>query len=53
MGPGVTWQDGGVVLIVGVAACYLVRKFLLPAKAKSATTTFVSIQQLKSKSKKT
>jgi len=48
----VTWQDGGVILIVGAAVYYLVRKFLLPAKAKSKPATFISIQQLKSKSKK-
>jgi len=47
----VTWQDGGVILIVGAAAYYLVRKFLLPAKTRSKPVAFVSIQQLKSKSK--
>ena len=47
-----TWQDGGVILIVGAAVYYLVRKFLLPAKPKAKPATFVSIQQLKSKSKK-
>ena len=47
-----SWQDGGVILIVGAAAYYLVRKFLLPAKAKAKPASFVSIQQLKSKSKK-
>jgi hypothetical protein len=48
----VTWQDGGVILIVGAAAYYLVRKFLLPPKAKSKPVAFISIQQLKSKSKR-
>ena len=47
-----TWQDGGVIVIVGAAVYYLVRKFLLPAKAKAKAVTFVSIQQLKSNSKK-
>lgn len=47
-----TWQDGGVILIVGAAVYYLIRKFLLPAKPKARPATFVSIQQLKSKSKK-
>ena len=47
-----TWQDGGVILIVGSAVYYLVRKFLLPAKAKPKPATFISIEQLKSKSKK-
>lgn len=47
-----TWQDGGVILIVGAAVYYLIRKFLLPAKPKAGPATFVSIQQLKSKSKK-
>ena len=47
-----TWQDGGVVLIVGAAVYYLVRKFLLPAKTKPKPATFISIEQLKSKSKK-
>jgi hypothetical protein len=47
----VTGQDGGVILIVGAAAYYLVRKFLLPPKAKSQPVAFVSIQQLKAKSR--
>jgi hypothetical protein len=48
----VTWQDGGVILIVGAAVYYLVRKFLLPAKPKPKPAAFISIQQIKSKSKK-
>jgi len=48
----VTWQDGGVILVVGAAVYYLARKFLLPAKAKAKPATFISIHQLKSKSKK-
>jgi hypothetical protein len=47
----VTWQDAGVVLIVGTAVAYVVRKFLLPAKPRSKAATFISIQQLKSRSK--
>jgi hypothetical protein len=52
MGSVVTWQDVGVILVVGAAVYYLVRKFLLPAKAKSKPVAFISIEQLKSKSKK-
>jgi hypothetical protein len=48
----VTWQDAGVILIVGGAVYYLARKFLLPVKAKAKPATFISIQQLKSKGKK-
>ena len=47
-----SWQDGGVIVVVGGAIYYLVRKFLLPAKAKARPATFIPIQQLKSKSKK-
>lgn len=52
MGPVVSWQDGGVVLVVGAAIYYLARKFFFPAKAKAKPVSFISIQQLKSKSKK-
>lgn len=47
-----TWQDGGVVLIVGAAVYYLVRKLLWPRKPKAEPVAFVSIRQLKAKSKK-
>ena len=47
-----TWQDGGVILIVGAAVYYLARKFLFPAKAKAKPAAFIPIHQLKSKSKK-
>ena len=47
-----TWQDGGVLLIVGAALYYVVRKFVLPKKPKGSAATFVSIQQLKSKPKR-
>lgn len=50
MGPAVTWQDAGVILIVGAAVAYVVRKFLLPAKPRPQAATFVSLQQLKSQS---
>jgi hypothetical protein len=52
MGTAVTWQDGGVIVVVAGAVYYLVRKFLLPAKPRAKPATFISIQQLKSKSKK-
>ena len=52
MGLVVTWQDGGVILIVAAAIAYIVRKFVLPRKPKGSAATFVSIQQLKSKPKK-
>jgi hypothetical protein len=48
----VTWQDAGVVLIVGGAIAYIVRKFILPRKPKGGATTFISIQQIKSKPKR-
>lgn len=47
-----TWQDAGVVLIVGGAIAYVVRKFLLPPKPKSKAATFIPIQQIKSKPKR-
>jgi hypothetical protein len=47
----VTWQDAGVILIVGAAVAYVVRKFLLPAKPRSKPATFISVQQLKSRPK--
>jgi hypothetical protein len=52
MGSVVTWQDGGVILIVGAALFYIVRKFVLPRKPKGTAATFISIQQLKSKPKR-
>lgn len=45
-----TWQDVGVVLIVGAAVAYVVRKFLLPARPRAKAATFVSVQQLRSQS---
>lgn len=48
MGIVVTWQDGGVVLIVGGALAYVIRKFMPRKKKAGAATTFISIQQLKS-----
>jgi len=45
----VTWQDAGVVLIVGAAVAYVIRKFLLPARPAAKSATFVSIQQLKTR----
>jgi hypothetical protein len=47
----VTWQDAGVILIVGAAVAYVVRKFLLPAKPRSKPAAFISVQQLKSRPK--
>ncbi len=52
MGIVVTWQDIGVVLIVGSAIAYVVRKFLWPRRAAAKPVTFVSIQQIKSQSKR-
>jgi hypothetical protein len=51
MGAVVTWQDGGVALIVAAAVAYVVRKFLLPPKPAAKPVAFISLQQLKSKSK--
>lgn len=45
-----TWQDAGVILIVGAAVAYVARKFLLPAKPRTQAATFVSLQQLKTQS---
>lgn len=50
MGTAVTWQDGGVILIVGAAVAYVVRKFFLPPRAGAKPVTFISIQQIKSRS---
>jgi hypothetical protein len=47
----VTWQEGGVTLIVGAAAWYLVRTFVFPPKPRAKPAAFISIQQLKSRSK--
>ena len=46
-----TWQDGGVVLIVGAAIAYVVRKFVIRRKPAGTAVTFVPIQQLKSRSR--
>jgi hypothetical protein len=46
----VTWQDAGVILIVGAAVAYLVRKFLWTPKPRSTPATFITIQQVKSRS---
>jgi hypothetical protein len=43
-----TWQDAGVIIVVGSAVAYLVRKFLLPARPRARAATFISVQQLKS-----
>lgn len=53
MGPAVTWQDAAVMLIVGAAVAYVVRKFLLPPKPRATPATFISIQQVKSRSRAT
>jgi len=50
MGAAVTWQDGGVLLIVGAAVAYVVRKFLLPPRPRQQPVTFISVQQIKSRS---
>jgi hypothetical protein len=47
----VTWQDGGVIVIVGAALAYVVRKFVLPPKPSSKAATFIPIQQVKARSK--
>jgi hypothetical protein len=47
----VTWQDAGVILIVGAAVAYIVRKFLLPPKPVAKPAAFISVQQVKSRSK--
>ncbi len=44
-----TWQDAGVILIVGAAFAYVIRKFMLPARPASRAATFISVQQLKSR----
>jgi hypothetical protein len=49
LGLAVTWQDAAVVLIVGAAVAFIVRKFLLPARPRSKPSAFISIQQLKSR----
>jgi len=46
----VSWQDGGVILIVGAAIAYVVRKFLLPPRARAKPVTFIPVQQIKSRS---
>ncbi len=48
-----SWQDAGVILIVGAAIAYVVRKFVLPSRPRAQAATFVSIQQVKSQSKAT
>ena len=48
-----TWQDAGVVLIVGAAVAYVIRKFFFPPKPRSTPATFITIQQVKSRSKAT
>lgn len=45
-----TWQEAGVVLVVGGAIVYIVRKFLLPAKP-AKKPTFIPLSQLKSRPK--
>jgi hypothetical protein len=52
MGPVVNWQTIAVIVIVGAAVAYVVRKFLLPPKPQSKSVTFVSIQQIKSRTKR-
>ena len=46
-----TWQDGGVIVIVGAAIVYVVRKFLLPPTPAAKPAAFIPLQQLKSHSK--
>jgi hypothetical protein len=46
-----TWQEGGVILIVAAAAWYLVRTFVFPPKPPAKPAAFISIQQLKSRPK--
>lgn len=46
-----SWQEVGVIVVVGAAVAYLVRKFMLPPKRGAKPVTFISIQQLKSRSK--
>lgn len=46
-----TWQDVGVILIVGAAVAYLVWKFLLPRRPAANPAAFISVQQVKSRSK--
>jgi hypothetical protein len=47
-----TWQDVAVIIIVGAAVAFVVRKFMPAASRGSSPATFVSIQQLKSKPKR-
>lgn len=47
-----TGQEIGVIVIVGAAVAYVLRKFVLPRKQKGGAATFVSIQQIKSKPKR-
>jgi hypothetical protein len=53
MGPAVTWQDAGVILIVGAAVAYVVRKFVFPPKPRAAAATFITVQQVKARSRAT
>ena len=41
------WQDGAVILTVGAAVVYVVRKFMAP-RSGAKPVTFISIKQLKS-----
>jgi hypothetical protein len=47
----VTWQDAGVIVIVGAAVAYVVKKFLLPPKPHARPAAFISVQQIKARSK--
>ncbi len=43
-----SWQDAGVVLIVGAAAVYLVRTFIWrPKRPTKVTTTFIPLERVK------
>jgi hypothetical protein len=43
----VSWQEAGVIMVVGAAVVYVVRKLLWPARPKPGKATFIPIRQLK------
>lgn len=42
-----TWQDAGVILVVGAAVAYLVRKFTVRPKRACKPDAFIGIDKLK------
>jgi hypothetical protein len=45
------WQEAGVVVVVGGAVYYLVRRFIGPRKSSKPSQSFVSLSELKRKRK--